>query len=197
MTKAEAKSYFGLALRLLEPTRTSLVAIGGKSGTGKSMLARDIAALIAPLPGAVVLRSDVIRKQLFGVEPLAKLPKSAYGADVTARVYKTMSDRAREIASQGFSVIVDAAYLHQAERDELGTAARSMAADFRPLFLDAELAVRLERIRSRKNDASDANRDVAELQESYDLGRLDWPVVDASGSPGQTLQRSLAHLLPG
>ena len=194
---AQANSYFGLALRLLEPTRPSLIAIGGKSGTGKSVLARDVAGLIAPPPGAVVLRSDVIRKQLFGVDPLAKLPASAYGPEVTARVYKTMRKSAGAIVSQGYSVIVDAAYLQDAAREELATAARQMAADFRPLFLDADLAVRLTRIGSRRNDASDANRDVAELQESYDLGRQDWPIVDASGSPGQTLQRSLAHLLPG
>jgi aminoglycoside phosphotransferase family enzyme/predicted kinase len=194
---AQAKCYFDLALRLLEFARPALIAIGGKSGTGKSMLARDVAGLIAPLPGAVILRSDVIRKQLLGVEPLVKLPESAYGADVTARVYNTMLERADAIVSQGFSVIVDAAFLHEAERDELASEARKMAADFRPLFLDADLTVRLKRVGSRQNDASDANRDVATLQESYDLGRLDWPVVDASGTPVQTLQRSLALLLPG
>jgi uncharacterized protein len=194
---AQAKSYFDLALRLLEPTRPSLIAIGGKSGTGKSVLARDVAGLIAPLPGAVILRSDVIRKQLLGVEPLVKLSAAAYGPEVTARVYDTMLARAHGIVSQGFSVIVDAAFLQEAERDELAIEARRMTADFRPIFLDAELAVRLKRIGSRQNDASDANRDVAALQESYDLGRLDWPVVDASGSPGQTLELSLTHLLPG
>ncbi len=194
---AQAKSYFDLALRLLEPTRPSLIAIGGKSGTGKSVLGRDVAGLIAPLPGAVVLRSDVIRKDLLGVGPLVKLPEAAYGPEVTARVYQTLLARAREIVSEGFSVIVDAAFLHEAERYELAIEARKMAADFRPIFLDADLAIRLKRIGSRQNDASDANRDVATLQEGYDLGRLDWPVVDASGSPGQTLERSLAHLVPG
>jgi hypothetical protein len=194
---AGAKSYFDLALKLLASSRPSLIAIGGKSGTGKSVLARDVAGLIAPLPGAVVLRSDVIRKQLLGVDPLTKLAESAYGPDVTARVYKALLERASGIVSQGFSVIVDAAFLHEAERDELAIAARKMAADFRPLFLDADLAVRLKRIGSRKNDASDANRDIATLQDGYDLGRLDWPAIDASGSPGQTLQRSLARLLPG
>ena len=193
---AQARSYFDLALRLLKPARPSLIAIGGKSGTGKSVLARDVAGLIAPLPGAVVLRSDVIRKELFGVDVLMKLHRAAYGAEVTARVYKTLLQRASEAVSQGFSVIVDAAFLRAAERDELTTESRALAADFRPLFLDADLAVRLKRIGSRRHDASDANRDVAALQEGYDLGQLDWPVVDASGSPATTLQRSLPHLLP-
>jgi hypothetical protein len=191
-----ARSYFELALRHLEPAQPSLIAIGGKSGTGKSVLARDIAARIAPPPGAVILRSDVIRKQLFGVDPQVNLPKPAYTPEVTARVYRTLSERARRIVADGFSVIIDAAFLHQAERDELDREARGTEADFQPLFLDAPLAIRLARIGSRKNDASDATADVAAQQEDYDLGRLDWPAVDASGSPAETLQRSLAHLLP-
>jgi len=191
-----ARSYFDLALQHLEPARPSLIAISGKSGTGKSLLARDIAAKIAPLPGAVILRSDVIRKQLYGVDPLMKLPGEAYAPDVTTRVYQTLAERARQIVTDGLSVIVDAAYLREAERAEFASEVRKTEADFHPLFLDASLAIRLARIGSRKGDASDATADVAALQEDYDLGRLDWPVVDASGSPAETLRRSLAHLEP-
>ena len=49
----------------------------GRSGTGKSVLARSIAGRIAPPPGAVVLRSDVIRKELAGVDALTRLPGAA------------------------------------------------------------------------------------------------------------------------
>jgi uncharacterized protein len=191
----DAKAYFDLALRHLEPARPSLIAIGGKSGTGKSVLARAAAALMQPLPGAVVLRSDVIRKELFGVDPLTALPASAYTPDVTQRVYRMLHDRARQIIDQGFSVIIDAAFLREAERNELSTEARRMNADFRPLFLTADLATRLDRIGSRKRDASDATRDVAGDQEGYDLGELNWPTVDASGSPEQTFDRSKALLI--
>jgi aminoglycoside phosphotransferase family enzyme/predicted kinase len=190
----DAKSYFDLALSFLEPARPSLVAIGGRSGTGKSVLARHAAPRIEPLPGAVILRTDVIRKQLCGVDPLARLPQSAYTAEITARVYRTLHERAGEVIAQGFSVILDAAFLREAERDGLAADARTMAADFRPIFLDADLAVRVKRIASRKHDASDATGEVATEQESYDIGRLDWPVVDASGSPEQTLERSLPPL---
>src|SRR5581483_11048951 len=189
-----ARAYFDLALRHLEPVRPSLMAIGGKSGTGKSVLARDIAARIAPLPGAVILRSDVIRKQHFGVDPLMKLPEAAYAPDITERVYRTLSERARQIAADGCSVVVDAAFLGEAEREDLADQARKTAADFHPLFLDAALAIRLERTGSRKGDASDATADVVALQEHYDLGRVDWPLVDASGPPAETLRRSLARL---
>lgn len=188
----EARSYFDLALRLIEPARPSLIAIGGRSGTGKSALARDIAGIIAPPPGAVILRSDVIRKELHGVDPLEALPGTAYTAEVTANVYQTLLSRARRIVAQGFSVIIDAAFLRAAERDELAAAAADMTADFRPLFLDAPLAIRLARILSRRHDASDATGQVAADQDGYDIGRLDWPTLDASASAKRTLQRSLA-----
>jgi len=189
-----AQSYFDLALTFLEPARPALIAIGGKSGTGKSALARDAAPLVRPLPGAVLLRSDVIRKELHGVEAHVALPKAAYAPDVTARVYRTLYDRARQAIAQGFSVILDAAFLHVDERDELSAEARHVKADLRPLFLDADLGVRLKRIAGRRHDASDANALVASEQDTYDIGRLDWPVIDASGTPGETLARSMVHL---
>ena len=62
---AEARSYLELAAQFLRPRSCRLIAIGGLSGTGKSTLA----AALAPCLGARVLRSDVIRKRLFGVAP--------------------------------------------------------------------------------------------------------------------------------
>ncbi len=124
------------------------------------------------------------------------MSKTAYTPEVTARVYRTLSERARQIVADGFSAIIDAAFLHPGERDEFDRAARRTDADYHPLFLDAPLAVRVARIGSRRNDVSDATADVAAQQEDYDLGHLDWPVVDASGSPRETLDRSLTHLLP-
>lgn len=191
----EAKSYFDHALTLQGPTRPLLIAIGGKSGTGKSVLARDVAALAGTPPGAVILRSDVIRKELLGVDPLVKLPAAAYAPDVTQRVYDTMNDRARQIIEQGFSMIIDAAFLREAERDKLSTAAEEIGAEFRPVFLDADLDIRLSRIGFRKRDASDATGEVATRQEDYDIGPLRWPRVDASGSTQQTLDRSKTFLL--
>jgi hypothetical protein len=192
----EAKSYFDLALTLLRPVRPLLIAIGGKSGTGKSVLARDVAALVGPPPGAIILRSDVIRKELFGVDPLVKLPAAAYTPEVTQRVYDALTDRARQVVAQGFSAIIDAAFLREAERDELSAEAKGIAAEFRPAFLDADLNVRLSRIASRKRDASDATSEVASQQEDYDIGRLRWSRIDASGSPQETLDRSKTFLLP-
>ena len=190
----QARSYFDLALRLIALQKPSLIAVGGRSGTGKSVLARSIAALQAPAPGAVLLRSDVIRKQLFGIAPFTGLPETAYAADVTARVYHAMSARAATILKQGVSAVLDATFLCEAEREGLPALAHTSGARFHGLFLDAAINIRLQRVGARGPDASDANREVALMQETCDVGQLDWPKVDASGSPQDTLARAKAYL---
>ena len=62
-----ATEYLAMAGELLHPPRPSLIAIGGFSGSGKSTLALSLAPRIGAVPGAVVLRSDEIRKRLSGV----------------------------------------------------------------------------------------------------------------------------------
>jgi aminoglycoside phosphotransferase family enzyme/predicted kinase len=189
-----AKSYFALALELIVPGKPVLIAVGGRSGTGKSVLARSIAGRIAPPPGAVVLRSDVIRKELAGVDALTRLPGAAYTRESSDRVYGEMLGRARSVLAQGCSAIVDAAFLTDAEREAAAEIARSGGVDFHGLFLTAAPEIRVQRIGSRRADASDASEAVALSQEAIDLGAVDWPLIDASGSPGDTLAQAVRHL---
>ncbi|WP_244626644.1 AAA family ATPase [Bradyrhizobium ivorense] len=196
-TAARATRYFELAVRLIEPESPHLLAIGGKSGTGKSVLARDMAHLLAPPPGALVLRSDVIRKQLYHVGEHATLPPETYTAEASDRVYHAMLDRARHALTQGISVILDAAFLKRAERDAAKAAARDATVEFHGIFLTADRAARLHRVAARRHDASDATTDVVLFQDSIDTGNMDWKVVDASNSPAMTLQRSSLHLYEG
>jgi len=191
---AQAQSYFVLALRLIAPERPSLIAVGGRSGAGKTVLARSIGAALDPPPGAVVLRTDVIRKDIFGINPLTALPEAAYAPDVNERVYRTMLARGETLLKQGVSVIFDAAFLRKDERDRVSATASASGARFCGLFLDAPFHIRVQRIASRGPDASDAGRDVAIRQDEFDIGQLDWSVVDASGSPGDTHARAMMHL---
>ena len=105
-----ARAYFELAHRLIHPPAPTLVAIGGLSGTGKSVLARALAPDVMPQPGAVVLRTDVLRKQLFQVNETDRLPESAYRPEMTERIYEILVQRALRILSQGHSVVVDAVF---------------------------------------------------------------------------------------
>ncbi len=193
---ADAKSYFALALNLLAPGKPSLVAIGGRSGTGKSQLARSIVGRIAPAPGAVLLRSDVIRKELAGVDALTRLPAASYTRESSDRVYGEMFERARKALTQGHSAILDAAFLTEAERTTAAAIARAAGVEFHGVFLTAPPDVRARRIGSRSADASDATAAVALGQEAIDLGAIDWPLVDASGTPDETMAHATPHLSP-
>ena len=192
----EAKRYFDLAGRLIEPGPPRLIAIGGLSGTGKSLLARRLAGLIAPPPGAVVLRSDVIRKRLFGVGETTKLSEAAYQADTTKRVYDLMLLAAERILAHGHSVVLDAAFIQETERAAVPSIASGQNVAFSGLFLTADLATRMARIERRQGDASDATREVAAMQETFATGDVDWQRVDASGAPDDTLRRARAGV-PG
>ncbi len=194
-TRAEAeqsaRDYFALAQRLLAPTQPRLVAIGGLSGTGKSLLARDLAPLLLPAPGAVWLRSDVERKQMLGVAETERLPENAYMPETTAKVYAALADKARRVIAAGHSVIVDAVFAQSSERAAI---AKAGGGAFHGLFLTADLATRLARVGGRKGDASDADAAVARRQQQYDLGAMDWLEFDAAGDPAATLRRARAAL---
>ncbi len=190
----EAKRYFDLAARLITPKPPVLVAIGGLSGTGKSVLARYLGGLIEPPPGAVIVRSDVVRKRLFEVGETTTLPREAYQADTSARVYEALNDTGRRLIAQGLSVIIDASFMDAAQRTALLRLAREQNTRFVGFFLTADLKTRLARIERRQNDASDATRGVALQQEAMAIGAMDWHMVDASGTPNETLRRSRALL---
>jgi len=187
-----ARDYFALACRLIAPPPPCVVAVGGLSGTGKSVLARALAPHLQPLPGAVVLRSDVERKRLFNVGETEKLPPAGYAHDVTAKVYAILAAKAARVIAAGHTALVDAVFAKAEERDAIARAAPD--APFHGLFLTADLATRVARVGARIADASDADADVARQQEHYQLGRLDWRDVDASGSPEETLRHALSRL---
>jgi uncharacterized protein len=192
--KQRARGYFELAQHLIHPPPPMLVAVGGLSGTGKSVLARALAPDIMPEPGAVVLRTDVLRKQLFKVCEEDRLPESAYEPEVTRQVYEMVAQRAEQTLIHGHSVIVDAVFARASERAGIQDVAATLNIRFVGLFLVADLAIRLRRVGARKNDASDATAAVAQFQEGYDLGAIDWTMVDAAGTPEQTLQRCQASV---
>ena len=187
-----ARDYAALAQKLLAPAKARLIAIGGLSGTGKSRLARTLAPGLPPSPGAVVLRSDVERKALFGVGETERLPEKAYSAETTTKVYAALAEKARRATAAGHSVVVDAVFAQPSERADIAKSAGSAA--FQGLFLTANLETRLARVGSRTSDASDAGSTVARKQEEFDLGQINWSKVDASGTPDETLIRAEAML---
>lgn len=191
-----AKVYFALAQRLLAPAQPALVAVGGLSGTGKSTLARLLAPELSPEPGAVVVRSDIERKLLFGVAETDKLPADGYRPEVTAKVYERIGDKAGRILGAGFSAVADAVFGKADERAAIEGVAAERGVPFRGLFLVADLDVRLKRIGGRVADASDADAAVARQQEEWKPQDVGWAEVDASGSLAETLAKARAAIAP-
>ncbi len=94
----------------------------------------------------------------------------------------------------GHAVITDAVFAREQERGDIEAIARALGVRFAGLFLNADLSTRLARVGERTNDASDADAAIARQQESYDIGRMQWMSIDASGSEAVTLARVAAAM---
>jgi aminoglycoside phosphotransferase family enzyme/predicted kinase len=191
---AEARSYFDLAIDLLQPHAPRLIAIGGLSGTGKSSVAAAIAGELGIGAGARVLRTDVLRKRLFGKAPEERLPEEAYAMSVNDRVYAALEGRAAALLRAGHSVVVDAVSARPEERAAIAHLARQAGAVFTGIWLQAPEAILLARLKSRGKDASDATPDVLLRQLSYDLGEMDWIRIDAD-RPESEVTKAVGRLL--
>jgi predicted kinase len=184
--------YLVLAESLLSGASPLLVAIGGFSGSGKSTLARALASTIGAPPGALILRSDVIRKHQFGVEPLTHLGPDAYTASVNERVYGIIAERAKIALSAGQTVIADAVYGSASTRHDLAAIARETGAPFFGIWLEAPTPILVKRLGERLADASDATNDVLDLQVRTAEVPPDWHRLDTSGDlPVDALARQI------
>ncbi|QCG94193.1 hypothetical protein E6C67_09675 [Azospirillum sp. TSA2s] len=190
----EARRYLDQALAALDPTPARLVAVGGLSGTGKTKLAKGIAPDLGPSPGAVVLRSDVLRKRLCGVADTDRLPADGYAPAVTERVYDELYRRAAAVLAAGHAVVVDAVSARPDERRRIEGVAADAGVRFDGIWMEAPLSERVERVTNRRNDASDATADVVERQESYDLGTIDWTRLDSGRVAVDVLDDARASL---
>ena len=191
----EARGYLDFAHRVLDPRPCRLIAIGGLSGSGKSTLAASLAPELGRRPGARVLRSDVTRKLALGAAPETRLPVAAYTPEITRRVYDTLQEKAATTLVAGYTAIVDAVSLAPTERQSFVEIARKAAVPFTGLWLEAGVEAMERRLRTRRDDASDATAEVLAQQLRQDRGPMDWVPIDAGGGPGQCLaaaRRALA-----
>jgi predicted kinase len=177
----EARDYLDAAAAYLRPAPALLVGIGGLQGTGKSTLARALAPALGPAPGALVLRSDEIRKRLFGIAPEERLPPQAYAGGGGRTVFAKLTGDARDAAALGHAVVADATFLGPADRRALRDAARAANVRFVGLWLHAPLPVLQDRVAARQGDASDAT--VAVLRAAHKAQPqppAGWTPIDAT-----------------
>jgi len=177
----EAWSYFRLAQSLLSGAEPALVAVGGLSGSGKSTVARAIAASIGPAPGARNLSSDRLRKKRYGVAAETPLPADAYALEVTQAVYATLAERAKGALLHGHGVVADATFSTAAEREAIAAVAKEAGVAFHGLWLEVPAGELLRRVGARRNDPSDATSEIVLQQLGRDHGAIDWTIVEADG----------------
>jgi hypothetical protein len=189
-----ALAYLALAEDCLVPRAPRLIAVGGLSGSGKTTVARGLAAGLGPVPGAVIVRSDVVRKQLAGVAPESRLDPAAYTRETAARIYEEMRRRAGLALNAGFAVVLDAVHARPEERAAAAVLAHRHGVPFSGLWLNAASERLVERISARPRDASDATPTVVRQQLGYDVGAMEWPVVEAEGTPASVLARARAAI---
>jgi len=192
--RRRAVAYLDRALGYLAPAPPRLLAVGGLSGSGKSRMARELAPLIGAAPGALVSRTDVLRKRLMGVGPYERLGSEGYTQEVSARTYRAVLDEARAALRQGHAAIVDGVFLRPEERDAVETLAREEGVPFQGFWLEADTDVAARRIAGRRENASDATGAVLEAQQALDPGPIAWTRVDSSGPRQESLGRALAVL---
>ena len=187
---AATRGYFEAARAYLRPAAPVLVAIGGVSGTGKTTVARALAPDLGAPPGALVIRSDVERKRLFGVAETERLPESAYQGSANARVYDRIMDQARRGLAAGRSVVLEATFLRREDRARARKLAQSAGVAFAPVWLTAPAETLKQRVDARTADASDATSAVVAAQlERAPGGQIPWPGVDASGAVAAVVAR--------
>ncbi|MGH9257560.1 MAG: AAA family ATPase [Vicinamibacterales bacterium] len=189
-----ARDYLAMAQKLLRPPAPCLIAVGGLSGSGKSTLALALAPLVGAVPGALVLRSDEIRKQLCSVAPLQRLGPEGYTPEISRRVYATIADRADLAVRGGHAAIVDAVYARPSDREAIAQRAADAGVPFVGLWLDAPESVLVARSERRRLDASDADADVIRRQLARDTGAIAWHRVEASSTPESVVQEATAVL---
>ncbi len=160
----DAASLETLALEQLRRARVRLVLVGGLPGTGKSTLARRLAAET----GWTILSSDVVRKELAALPATARTgddyETGLYRPEQVDATYAELLRRARQHLERGECVILDASWSRSGHRDDAAALARDTCSDLHPLECAVDREVALARIAARAEvgtDASDADASVA------------------------------------
>jgi predicted kinase len=159
--------YLDTAEQLAARRRPLLLVTHGLSGSGKTYVTNE---LVGRLP-ALRVRSDIERKRMHGLSAGARTgsPVGAglYGRDASRRAYAALGNVADRALRQELDVIVDATFLHRAERSAFRQIAAVNEARFAILDCSApesELRRRVEQRGREGRDASEAGLAVLESQ---------------------------------
>jgi predicted kinase len=156
------------------PLPPVLAVVCGLPGVGKSTVSRAIAARLP----ATVLRTDVIRKELYA-DP-------SYTTAETVDVYDELLTLGFDHLNVGESVVLDATFKTSERRIQARDLATQVGARFRLVHVECDESVLEGRIAAR-DGVSDATLDVhLEFRDRFELVETDHVVIDNSGSKAAT-----------
>ncbi|MCZ7531050.1 MAG: AAA family ATPase [Acidimicrobiia bacterium] len=156
-----------------------LVLVGGLPGTGKSTLA----AGLADDTGFVLLRSDVVRREL------ARELSPRYDDASKDAVYDEILDRASTLLAHGENVIVDASWTAERYRRQAETVGMNAKADVLAIRTDLDQEEAAERIGARMATGADESQATPQIAARLAHDADPWPeahVLDTSGSRDDT-----------
>lgn len=163
-TFEEAGRYVASAVQKLDAHhRPLLIVFCGMTGSGKSTVAKQLAQRI----GAQLVASDVVRKRLFGMEPLERSADSAiYSSEANFKTYAELQRLARESLEASITVILDATFIRRRDRAAVCELAGEL--DVPMQLVECRCPVetaeaRITKRQTRADDASDAGLDVLRL----------------------------------
>ncbi len=170
---AESLRHLDWADRYVLPWLTPLVVVvGGLAGTGKT----TVATAVADALGAELLRTDVVRQELFDNQRNdAAVDAGIYSAESRRRVYDDLLLRAAALHRQGISVVLDGTF----STIEGIRRAQSLVDHPRGHFLAVECvcsaAIAAERIARRLATGSDASEARPEMHAIQKARWEAWP----------------------
>lgn len=126
----EARRFFELALAGAMSLRPKLVLVAGLMGSGKTRQSRELARRM----DVPVWHSDVVRKQLAGIDPEKeqKVPfgEGIYSPDWTEKTYNALIEEAASELARGNSIVLDASWSKAEQRARAREVARRWEASF-------------------------------------------------------------------
>ncbi|MBO0349515.1 AAA family ATPase [Phormidium pseudopriestleyi FRX01] len=159
--RGTAAHYYQVAWQYTQPRQGRLILMSGLSGSGKSTIARQLARAT----GAIHIRSDAVRKHLAGISLQSKGGDEIYSPEMTAQTYARLLELGIMVASEGWTVILDAKYDRQGLREEAIGAARDSGLPLEILHCTAAIAVLCDRLNHRQGDIADATADLLDSQQ--------------------------------